>query len=380
MTTFFFSAGEPSGDLHGANLIAELRRRSPQLRCVGFGGPLMRAAGQAQSYPLSELAVMGVGQVAKHLRTFLHLGAKAESDFRTHRPAALILIDYPGFHWHLAKRAHRYGIPVYYFVPPQLWAWAGYRVARVRRHFTAVLTALPFENEWYQARGVRTHYIGHPFFDEVRHQVLDGEFLAAERAKPGPIIALLPGSRTMEVEMNGPVLIHTADKLLAQHPAVRFLVAAFQPKHAEMMRGYLAGMSLPVEVHVGRTPEIIELCTACAAVSGSVSLELLARRKPSVIVYRMSWLFNALARRLVRLKYLTLVNLLADALLYPEFASDNDDSDKLVAVLDGWLTHPSQRAALVAKLDDLATRVGKSGAIDRAAEFLLAELRRTQPG
>ena len=189
----FLSAGEPSGDLHGANLAALLNRRFPDAELVGFGGERMAAAGVELLYPLCDLAVMWLGRVLANLPIFLHLGAKAESYFRTRRPDAVVLIDYPGFHWHLAQRAHRYGIPVYYFVPPQLWAWAGWRVKKVRRDFAAVLTAMPFEEEWYRERGVRTHYVGHPYFDELPRQTRNAEFMAEQRAKGKAIVAILPG-------------------------------------------------------------------------------------------------------------------------------------------------------------------------------------------
>jgi lipid-A-disaccharide synthase len=370
----FISAGEPSGDLHGANLVQELKNRLPHLEVVGFGGPRMAGAGAELLYPLTELAVMGVGQVAKHLKTFLHLGSMAEEFFRNHRPKALILIDYPGFHWHLARRAHRYGVPVYYFVPPQLWAWASYRVKRIRKHFTAVLTALPFEETWYAERGVRTHYIGHPFFDEVQHQQLNTDFMDTEGAKPGAVVALLPGSRTQEVELNGPVLVNAAKRIHAARTDVRFLVAAFKTKHVEMMKKFVAGANLPLDIHVGKTPEIIELAKVCGAVSGSVSLELLARRKPTVISYRTTWLFNTLAHTLVKVKYFTLVNLLADEELFPEFASDKDESQAIADRLLQWLNDDSAYSDAVRKLEELCSKLAIPGAVGRAADFFVQEL------
>jgi lipid-A-disaccharide synthase len=370
----FISAGEPSGDLHGANLARALRERLPGVELVGFGGDRMAAAGVDLLYPLTDLAVMWFGRVLKHLPTFFHLGAKAESYFRTRRPAALVLIDYPGFHFHLAQRAHRYGVPVYYFVPPQLWAWRGGRVKKVRMHVRAVLTALPFEDDWYRDRGVRTHYVGHPYFDEIAAQRLDPGFLAEQRAKPGDVVALLPGSRTQEVAANFATMKVAAERVAGARPGTRFLVAAFKPSHAHLMREMLAGSSLPIEVHVGRTPEIIELCTCCAAVSGSVGLELLARRKPTAVLYRVGRLFEFAARRLKTCKYISLTNLLADEELFPEFAGADDFSGPLADAMLHWLTDEPARAALVAKLDTLCRQAAVPGAIDRAAAFLASEL------
>jgi lipid-A-disaccharide synthase len=373
----FISAGEPSGDLHGANLGVALRQRIPNLELVGFGGPRMATVGVELMYPLTELAVMWLGRVLANLPTFLRLGAKAESYFRTQRPDAVVLIDYPGFNFHMAQRAHRYGVPVYYFVPPQLWAWRGGRVKKVRKHVTAVLTALPFEEDWYHSRGVRTHYVGHPYFDEIASQKLDPAFMTEQRAKPGDIVALLPGSRTQEVTGNVPMMVRAAERITAARPGTRFLVAAFKEKQAALVREVLAGRSLPVEIRVGRTPEIIELCQCCVAVSGSVSLELLVRRKPTAVVYRSGRLLEAVARRILTVKYLSLTNLLADEELSPEFPGAADFSGPVSDTVLKWLTDEPARAAVVAKLDALCAKVAVPGAVARAADFLTSELVRS---
>src|SRR5262245_19684390 len=155
----FVSAGEPSGDSHGANLIRELKTRRRDIDIVGFGGERMAAAGATLLFPLVNLAVMWFARVLANITTFLDLLAKADRYFRHHRPDAVVLIDYPGFHWWLARRARFHGIPVYYFVPPQLWAWAGWRVAKMRKFVDRVLCTLPFETPWYRARGVEAEYV-----------------------------------------------------------------------------------------------------------------------------------------------------------------------------------------------------------------------------
>src|SRR5271156_5972342 len=161
----FISAGEPSGDLHGANLIQSLRQQRPDLEFIGFGGPRMEAAGARLLYPLCQLAVMWFLRVLLNATTFLKVLSQADRYFRHRRPDAVILIDYPGFHWWLARRARFHGIPVFYFVPPQLWAWAGWRVEKMRRFVDHVLCSLPFEEAWYAERGVKARYVGHPYFD-----------------------------------------------------------------------------------------------------------------------------------------------------------------------------------------------------------------------
>jgi len=370
----FLSAGEPSGDLHAANLARELTRQAPGVRLAGFGGDRLASTGTDVLYPLTDLAVMWLGRALLHLPKFLHLGAVAESYFRRMRPDAVIVVDFPGFHWHVARIAHRYGIPVYYFVPPQLWAWMGWRVKRVKKHFRCVLTALPFEETWYAERGVRTHYVGHPYFDELAEQRLDESFLDERRAMPGPIVAILPGSRTQEVTSNGPLLAEAASRIAARRPDVRFLVAAYKPHQAELMRGWLASRNLNVEIQTGRTPEIIELAHCCMAVSGSVSLELLVRRKPSAIVYQVGRGFAFLARQLATVKYYTLVNLLADRELMPEFFAEQVDANAVANQLLMWLDNERAYADAVKQLTELKAKVAIPGAVERAAEFILHDL------
>ena len=280
---FFLSAGEPSGDLHGANLVRALRTAVPESRVTAFGGDGMRAAGAEILFPLPQFAVMGLRGVLQALPELFRIGNLAVHHVRTQKPDAVVMIDYPGFHLELAKRIRDFGIPTYFFVPPQIWAWRSGRVRTVRKCFTGVLTALPFEDEWYRARGVKTHYIGHPYFDELAKQRLDPAFLAHERAKPGARVALLPGSRNSEIAANARTMLATAQKIHAARPDVRFMVASFSAPQAEAVRGLLPA-GLPVEVHVGRTPEVIELADACLAVSGSVSLELMYRAKPTVVM------------------------------------------------------------------------------------------------
>jgi lipid-A-disaccharide synthase len=367
----FLSAGEPSGDLHGANLVRALTARDPSVRVTGFGGPGMKAAGADLLYPLTELAVMGFVRVLKSLRTFFRLARQAQDNWAADRPDKVVLIDYPGFNFALAKRAHAAGIPVYYFVPPQIWAWRTHRVEKVRRWCAGVLTALPFEDEWYRSRGVATHYVGHPYFDELAAQRPDAAFVEAERAAGGPVVGLLPGSRDQEVTANLPLLVGVARRVGSHRSDVRFRVAAFNDRQAAACRAAFGGTGLPVEVLVGRTPEVIALATACVAVSGSVGLELMGRHVPTVVVYRMNRLMLRLVQKLVKVPYMSLVNLLAGEELFPEFATHTDDPGPVADPVLHWLNDPTARAATVARLRDLTARVAVPGACDRAADFLL---------
>lgn len=371
----FLSAGEPSGDLHGANLIRALRQRHPDLKIVGFGGPKMQAAGAELLYPLTNIAVMWFGRAILNIAKFVRLGKQAERYFYQQKPDALVVIDYPGFNFAISKRAHAAGVPVYYFVPPQLWAWHGSRVKKVKAWFECVLTALPFEEAWYRERNAPTHHVGHPYFDELAAQTLDASFLDEQRAKPGRIVSILPGSRNQEVTGNVPLMIAAAQKVHAARPDTRFLVASFSGPQAAKARELFAASGLPFEVHVGRTPEIIELAEACVSVSGSVGLEMMFRLKPAVVVYRIKRWARWLARQLMTTRFISLVNLHADEELYPEFLTCRDDSDGIAAAVLKWLNDPAEMAATVGKLRALRDRVAIPGACDRAAAFLVEALR-----
>jgi len=301
----FISAGEPSGDLHGANLIHALRQRVSDL----------------------------------------------------------------------ARRARAHGIPVLYFVPPQLWGWGSWRVRKMRRLTDRVLCTLPFEEEWYRQRHVAAEYIGHPYFDELRGQRLDEAFLAAQRARPGTIIGLLPGSRNQELHYNLASLLRAAARIHACRPDVRFLVACFRERHRRQVEARLADWGLPIEAHTGRTPEIIHLAYSCLAVSGSVSLELLYQGKPSAILYRHHWTGIALAHLLKNCRYITLVNLLANKELFPEYFGTKCPAEMLAEHVLHWLNDRSAYEALCSELAALRERVAVPGACERAAEAVLAMVR-----
>jgi lipid-A-disaccharide synthase len=376
----FISAGEPSGDLHGGNLVRALRQADPSVECVGFGGACMEAAGCRLLYPLAGLAVMGVLRVLQSAHKFLALLLEADRYFRLHKPDAVVLIDYPGFHWWLARRAHAHGVPVFYFVPPQIWAWAGWRVRKMRAWVDHVLCSLPFEEAWYRERGVPAHYLGHPYFDELAQQRLDRAFVEQERARSGTIIGLLPGSRTQEVVHNLPTLVRAAGHIHAQRPETRFLVACYKPHHLGHVRRYLAAHGAShVEPCTGRTPEVIDLAKACISVSGSVGLELLYRTKPSVVVYRTDSLTVRVIPFFNNSRFISLVNLLAEQELFPEYLTDRCEAEAVSGHVVRWLGDEKAYGETVGALERLRSRVAEPGACRRVARYILAALQQRAP-
>ncbi|HUG91363.1 MAG TPA: lipid-A-disaccharide synthase [Planctomycetaceae bacterium] len=432
----FFSAGEPSGDQHAAHLIGELRRLRPDVECTGYGGPLMERAGCRLDHRLTDLAVMGFLRVVPLLRTFYRLVRQAGRRFAESPPDAVVLVDFPGFNWWIARKAKAAGIPVFYYLPPQLWAWAGWRVKRVRRYVDHVLCGLPFEPDWYAKRGVRAEYVGHPFFDEVADSPLDAEFVrqwsptghvggacrvgcAHQGETPShgsdgghsPLdssqrtIGILPGSRRHEVEHNWPTMIEVMRRLALRHPDVRFLVACYKPEFERRCRELLANCraechavlpsgggsgtptdagrsgtpscepgTLPVHFFVGRTPEIIEAAECCLMVSGSVSLEMLARETPAAVLYHVAPALYPLLRLLVHVDSITLPNLIAGRRVLPEWVvalSRRRAIDECTATLDRWLSDSSELARVRNELASLRNEFGRVGATVRTAEYIL---------
>ncbi len=418
----FFSVGEPSGDLHGANLIHSLRQRHADWEYVGYGGPRMAAAGCQLQADLTQLAVMWVAQAVLHLRRFLQLVAEADTYFRQQRPDLVVLIDYPGFNWWIARKAKAAGIPVVYYGTPQLWAWASWRVRKMRRLVDHVLCKLPFEETWFRRRGCQATFVGHPYFDELATRQLDAAFVEKQRRLPGPLVTILPGSRDQEVAGNLPTFLQAAAKISEQIPTTRFAIAVYQQSQVEHVQQLVRQVGLVTEVHTGRTAELIESATCCLACSGSVSLELLYHAKPSAILYRISRLGYVVQWMFRKVRYITLVNLLTapdpfaeclplagteghqplarsrwslkvapwakifaccrgagnydpadprdEHVLMPEYLTHKDCSQALAQHLTDWLADDALRGQVVSRLEQLTAEVAHGGASERAADYI----------
>ena len=363
----FISAGEPSGDLHGSNLAKALLAQDPSIKLFGFGGSKMREAKCNLIYPLVDFAVMGLYQALKAYPQFKKILNLAIDHFMQCKPDVLVLIDYPGFHWHLAAAAKTLGIPVIYFVPPQIWAWASWRVKKMRKLTDLVLCNFPFEEKWFKQNNVSAKLIGHPFYDQILNQKLDEGFIATEKSKAGLAIGLLPGSRNQEVAMNFDTLLKAANLLNQEHPETRFLVAAFSEAHKKIILDKIKNTNLPIEVHTGKTPEIMNLVYACASVSGSVSLELLGAQTPSVIIFQTSPLMSIAAFALKNTPYITLVNLLAEKEIFPERFGYFCNAKWVFDQLSDWIKFPEKRQALVKEMSTLKSLTMSGGASEKGA-------------
>ncbi|HMP79703.1 MAG TPA: hypothetical protein PKD54_09650 [Pirellulaceae bacterium] len=393
----FLSAGEPSGDLHGGNLIRQLKSLVPALEATGFGGPKMRQAGCDNLFDLADLAVMFFDGLASNFKRFRQLLRQADEYFANHRVDAVILIDFPGFNWWVARAAKKRGIPVIYYGAPQLWAWAPWRIRKLRRLVDLVLCKLPFEADWFRRRGVQAQYIGHPFFDETSQVKIDQAFVQNWSADSRPTLLLLPGSRDREVQQHWPVLQSAAYQCQQHLPALRVAVGCFREEHRDLVQQDIQQRGLDFTPFVHRTPELMHVATGCLACSGSVSLELMERRVPTVIVYKLDLLKRFLKWLLLRCRYITLVNLMwtddiegrglpaydpdragVENVPMPEYLLTRDRTADIARRLLAWLSDESLRREQVAWLDTLALKYARPGASRQAATIVLDYLKRRQ--
>lgn len=340
----------------------------------------MLASGCQMDFDLTQLAVVGFAEVVPKLRDFFAVADQASEIFHRDRPDAVVLVDFPGFNWHIAKRAKKLDIPVFYYLPPQMWAWGAWRIRKIRKYVDHVICSLPFEPAWYAAHDVAVEYVGHPFFDEVHEQKLDPRFLAKWTNFDGIQVAVLPGSRNREVSNIWPMQLAAIRELAARNPKSRFLVACLRDQHCLWCRNQLTEQDrrLNIQFFVDCTSEVIEIADCALMKSGSVSLEVMARGTPTVVVYHVSRSLYSIARFLTNIKSLTLPNLMADRTVMPEFlavgSSRHTTIEKSIAALDRLMNDEDQRKRQSQELLALSQQFAQPGASRRAAEYITKQL------
>jgi lipid-A-disaccharide synthase len=380
----FFSVGEPSGDLHAANLIRSIKNISPSSRFRGLGGSRMIQAGLELDYDLTSLAIMGFAEVLPKYREFCRVADLAEQCFARGDVDGVVLVDFPGFNWHIAKRAKKYNLPVFYYLPPQLWAWGGWRVHKLRKSVDHVFCNLPFETPWFQRHQVPATYVGHPFFDAIAQQPLDVRFIDRWKNNRTLQVAVLPGSRDREVHTIWPLQLEVIRRLASKFPHVQFMVAALKDSHALWCRSQLrpADAKLPIHIFAGKTSEIIELSDCSIMKSGSVSLEMMARGKPAAVMYHLSQLTFAFAKLFVRCKCMSIPNLMSEEEVLAESLSHgklNSRSarrsvDNVTQEMSRLLSDDEYRATRRRKLLALASQFAKPGASNTVAKLIMTKL------
>ena len=367
-------AGEASGDLHGAGLCRALRGLDPGWRLFGMGGAGMAAAGMELLVDVTANAVVGgseaLGQVPRLYRAYRGLRAALRG---AERPAVLVLIDFPEFNLRLARAARRAGVPVVYFIPPQVWAWRGGRVKTIRRFVSLVLAVFPFETPLYRWAGVPVEFVGHPLLDQLE------AVPTREEARRGlgiedrtPVIGLLPGSRHQEIVRLLPAMRDAAAQVLAAVPGTRFLLGLAPTIDRRLAVQHLHG-GPPVEILGGQTHAVIRAADLLLATSGTVTLEAALLGTPMIVCYRLSAVSELIARLVLRVPWMSLANLTLGRAVVPELYRQTATGECLAREALHLLTDPGARDAQRAAFSELAGTLGEPGVGTRAARFVLAQ-------
>lgn len=368
--TIWISAGEVSGDMHGASLMAGFRRLGANLTFTGMGGSAMVAQGFEARFDAHAVAVMGVVEVLAHVPRLAGVLLRTWQALKAARPAAVVLIDIPDFNFLVARMAAALGIPVYFYVSPQVWAWRTGRVKFLSRVARKILCILPFEVDFYAAHGVRAEFVGHPLLDVMDLPALDA--VAAEPLRLG----LLPGSRKREVATLLPAFGETARRLAEELPGLRVCLLRAPGMDPEELRALLPDPGvLPVE-HFGPEDRYAQMrrCQMLLAASGTVTLEAALLGVPTAVSYVLNPLTYALAKRLIDVPFISLPNLILGRGVFPEFIQERATADELLPQARQWLTDPQARARTLAELAELRRLVGGPGAAGRAAASILEDL------
>lgn len=374
-------AGEMSGDILGAGLIAALQDRFPQARFEGVGGERMIAQGCHSRYPLEKLSVMGLTEVVRHLPELLRIRRALYRCFAADPPAVFIGIDAPDFNLPLERRLHARGIPTVHYVSPQVWAWRQGRVRKISRSVDLMLTLLPFEEAFYRRHAVPVRYVGHPLADEIPLQV---DRRAARKTlgipEAGPLLALLPGSRMGEAQRLGPLFIETARWLRARRPCLGFVIPAATAGIQRYLTEQLAapGDDLPVMLVEGCSRLVMTAADVVLLASGTATLEALLLKRPMVVAYRVAPFTAWIAARLIKISRYSLPNLLAGRDLVSELIQADATAEKLGGAVLELLDNPAARARQVTEFSSIHQLL-RRGASQQAAAAI-AELLTQPPG
>ncbi|MCA9274668.1 MAG: lipid-A-disaccharide synthase [Phycisphaerales bacterium] len=368
-----FTAFEPSGDDHAAAVITRLRTLYPKLKIYAWGGRKMQAAGAEVVQFTGDDAVMGMPGLAK-IREHQRINTEIERWLRDHRISVHIPVDSPAANFPVCKLTKAAGARVVHLVAPQLWAWAPWRIRKLRRLTDHVMCVLPFEQEWFRARGVEATFIGHPLFDQsLDTKMLDEQISAWERGEQN--IALMPGSRPSEMKKNFPLLLGAYIKLNNEHKDMRGIVAATRKEIDPVLRQIAreAGLEWPdsLQIRHASTDAVVRWCDLAMVVSGTVTLQIAKQHKPMVIVYklgRVAW--TLIARWLIRTDYITLPNLIAGREICPELVPHFGGSEPIADKVVGLLEDQEAFATQVRELEAIGKVYDEQNAAENAAKII----------
>ena len=367
---YYLIAGEASGDLHGANLMRALAEIDPQAQFRFWGGDRMEAVGGKLVKHYRDLAFMGFWEVVTNLRTILRNIDLCKDDITAYQPDALIFIDYPGFNMRIAKWAKQQGIPTHYYISPQIWAWKENRIKAIRRDVDAMYVILPFEKDFYEGKHqYPVHFVGHPLLDAiaVRREVSMEVFKRENGLDERPIIALLPGSRKQEIAKMLSVMLSVVG---SYHP-YQFVIAGAPSLGYDFYRQFIREEN--VHFVSGKTYDLLSHAHAALVTSGTATLETALFRVPEVVCYRGNWISYQIAKRVISLKYISLVNLIMDAPVVTELIQGDLNTRNLKVELDKLLDS-AYRDKLQRDYQALRERLGNEGASRRTAQAIYNSL------
>ena len=369
---YYIIAGEASGDLHGSNLVKELRKLDTQAIIRAWGGDLMQAAGADIIKHYRDLAFMGFTEVIKNLPTILNNLKFCKKDILQFQPDVLVLIDYPGFNLRIAKWAKEKGLKVIYYISPQVWAWKESRVKSIKKHVDKMLVILPFEKEFYKKWDYKVEYVGHPLVQVIEESKKETKPLITDKnsaVSDHPVIAILPGSRKQEINKKLPLMIEACLKYSNRYR----LIVAKAPGNEDVF--YQSVVSTP-EVETTRdTYNLLKHATAAVVTSGTATLETALFGVPEIVCYKGSPISYQIAKRLIKIKYISLVNLIMDKKVVTELIQDQLTVNNLVTELSSILTDEEKIRRMKKDYQDLKELLGKGGnASQRAAHEIVGFL------
>ncbi len=363
--------GEISGDSHTGAVLRALRTLRPDVQTWGIGGPASRATAMDTLHDIEEMSVMGLWDVLLRLPFFRRVFREVLAEVDRRKPTAALLVDYPGFNLRLAAELKRRGIPVLYYICPQVWAWHRSRIRRIAEVVDRLLVLFPFEAELFSDTGLETEWVGHPLADTNTSPEPD---MLTETDWPGsPRIAILPGSRRQEIEKNLPVLLEAARRVSAIHPGAGFRIAAASARSAEHAQRILdATFSLPGELRMvsGQTRSILRSADAAWVTSGTATLEAAIQGCPTVVVYRTALLTYLAAKTVVRIPNIGLVNIVAGRTVCPELIQHNATPNALADAIEPLLTDTEERRRMVESLTDVTRKLGAGNAYAKTADAI----------
>jgi len=371
-TQILISAGEASGDMYAARLAAALRARA-DVQIFGMGGERMREAGVDLVADCSEVALVGIVEIARKYPALRRVFKRLLNESERRRPRLAILTDFPGFHLRLARELKSRRVPCVYFVCPQFWAWRPWRVNLVRRRFVRGLCIFSFEEEWYRARGVKADFIGHPLVGNVAAKRTRAEFASAcglDASKP--IVALLPGSRTGEIAHHMPTLMQACRLIQKDHKVQFVLALAPGVKRSEIAQYLLP--EVPMHVVEDATYDALGAADLSVVSSGTATVEAALMDAPMIVVYRLAPLTAAIARWLVRTPMFAMVNLIVGKRVVPELVQKDFTPARLASESIRLLDSPDARAEIRRGLAEVRQKLGPPGAVERAADLIASML------